>query len=709
MRINESTCLSQKLNGAISIRALKRFVADQDTGKWKPFSKKLPATGKKVAIVGSGPAGLTAGYYLAKAGHSVTIFEALGKAGGMMRVGIPDYRLPKKVLDSEISVIRSAGVQIKLNSKIESVDRLFKKGYDAVFLALGAHRGMTLGIKGEDHPDVIDGAAFLKNVNSGIQVDPGESVAVIGGGNTAIDSARTALRLGAKKVHIVYRRGRTEMPASDDEIEAAIQEGVAMTFLAAPVRIGKRNNKINVTCIRMKLGKMDESGRRRPVPVEGSEFSAVYDRIIVAIGQTPDIPDAFGIETNADNTLQVDRNTLAAVRQGVWAGGDAVTGPATVIEAIAAGRKAAAAIDRYLGGKGNIDEKLTRARRSVEPAEACCPDKTRIEIPSLAPEQRMGNFNETELGLTEPSAVEESSRCLHCGDGITARCRYACPAGINVPLYVHFIKKGRYDDALAVIREKVPFPGVLGRICTAPCEQACTGCAMCVPYCPMNAIGTDGKVKKAVQIDLDECTDCGVCFRANVCPVDALVDEAHCWPRSVRAAFSNPLVEHKETRVPGRGTEEVKTNEVTGQFRKGYVGVTAEMGRPGVGVRFRDVQKVAQALARAKVVFAPNNPVTRLMTDSATGQLNKDILNEKVCSAMIETTSPIGNLPLVIKEIRKVARQIDSVFSLTISTRLDEDGMAPCRKILDELDIPLYINGKMNVGLGRPLFKEESK
>lgn len=708
MKINELTCLSRKLNGAISIRALKRFVADRDTGKWKRFSKKLPPTGKKIAIVGSGPAGLTAGYYLSKLGHSVTIFEALGKAGGMMRWGIPDYRLPKDVLDSEINVIRSAGVHINLNTRIESVDGLFKRGNDAVFLALGAHRGMTLGIKGEDHPDVIDGAAFLKNVNSGVKVDPGESVAVIGGGNTAIDSARTALRLGAKKVQIVYRRGRTEMPASDDEIDAARREGVAMTFLATPVRIGKQNNRINLTCSRMKLGEMDESGRRRPEPVEGSEFSTSYDKIIVAIGQTPDIPGAFGIETNADNTLQVDRNTLAAGRHGVWAGGDAVTGPATVIEAIAAGRKAAAAIDRYLGGKGIIDEKLTRARRIAAPAEEDFPDKIRIEIPCLAPKQRMGNFDETELGLTEPSAVEESNRCLHCGDGITARCRYACPAGINIPLYVHFIKKGRHDDALAVIREKVPFPGVLGRICTAPCEEACMGCAMCVPYCPMSAIGADGKVK-AVKIDQDECTDCGVCFRAHVCPVDALVDEAHAWPRSVRATFSNPLVEHKETRVPGRGTEEVKTNDVTGQFRKGYVGVTAEMGRPGVGVRFRDVQKVAQALARAKVVFAPNNPVTRLMTDSATGQLNREILNEKVCSAMIETTSPISSLPLVIKEIRKVARQIDSVFSLTISTRLDEDGTAPCRKILDELDIPLYINGKVNVGLGRPLFKEESK
>lgn len=707
MRINEVTCLSGKLNGAISVRALKRFVADHDTGKWKQFSKKLPPTGKKVAIVGSGPAGLTAGYYLAKLGHSVTIFEALSKAGGMMRVGIPDYRLPKDVLDAEIEEIQSVGVDIKLNTRITSVDWLFRQGYHAAFLALGAHRGIKLGIEGDDNSDIIDGAAFLRNVNSGVKVNVGKRLAVIGGGNTAIDSARTAMRIGAKQVQIIYRRSQTEMPASDDEVNAAIQEGIKITFLATPVKISKRNDKINLTCIRMKLGEIDESGRRRPVPIKGSEFSTSYDKIIAAIGQMPDVPGTFSIKTNADNTLQVDHKTLAASRQGVWAGGDAVTGPATVIEAIAAGSKAATAIDKYLGGTGIIDEKLTKARRIVVPDVEDFPGKARVETPYLTPKQRTGNFNEMELCLTEPSAVEESNRCLHCGNGITARCRYACPAGINIPLYVHLIRKGKYEDALAIIREKVPFPGVLGRICTSPCEEACMGCAMCLPYCPMSAIGTDVK-SKGIKIDQDECADCGVCFRAKVCPVDAIIDEVYTWPRSVRSAFSNPLVVHKETRVPGRGTEEVKTNEVTGQFKKGYVGVTAEMGRPGVGVRFRDVQKVAQALARAKVVFAPNNPVTRLMTDNITGKLNNDILNEKVCSAMIETTSLISNLPTVIKEIRKVAKQIDSVFSLTISSRLDKDGTAPCRKILKELDVPLYMNGKINVGIGRPLFKEES-
>jgi NADPH-dependent glutamate synthase beta subunit-like oxidoreductase len=707
MRINEITCLSGKLNGAISIRALKRFVADSDSGKWKQFSKKLLPTGKKVAIVGSGPAGLTAGYYLAKLGHSVTIFETLSKAGGMMRVGIPDYRLPKDVLDAEIEEIQSVGVDIKLNTRITSVDWLFRQGYHAAFLALGAHRGIKLGIEGDDNPDIIDGAAFLRNINSGVKVNVGEKVAVIGGGNTAIDSARTAMRIGAKQVQIIYRRSQTEMPASDDEVNVAIQEGIKITFLAGPVKISKLSDKISLNCIRMKLGEIDQSGRRRPVPIKGSEFSKSYDKIIAAIGQTPDVPSTFSVKTNADNTLQVDNSTLAASRQSVWAGGDAVTGPATVIEAIAAGRKAASAIDKYLGGTGIIDEKLTKARRIIVPDVEDFPGKTRVETPYLIPKRRKGNFSEIELCLTEPSAVEESNRCLHCGNGITARCRYACPAGINIPLYVHLIRKGKYEDALAIIREKVPFPGVLGRICTSPCEGACMGCAMCLPYCPMSAIGTDVKSKE-IKIDQDECADCGVCFRAKVCPVDAIIDEVYAWPRSVRSAFSNPLVVHKETRVPGRGTEEVKTNEVTGQFKKGYVGVTAEMGRPSVGIRFRDVEKVAQALARAKVVFAPNNPVTRLMTDNTTGKLNNDILNEKVCSAMIETTSPISNLPTVIKELRKVAQQIDSVFSLTISSRLDKDGTAPCQKILKELDIPLYINGKINVGIGRPLFKEES-
>jgi NAD-dependent dihydropyrimidine dehydrogenase PreA subunit len=236
-------------------------------------------------------------------------------------------------------------------------------------------------------------------------------------------------------------------------------------------------------------------------------------------------------------------------------------------------------------------------------------------------------------------------------------------------------------------------------------EEACIGCRLCVPYCPMGAISMD-RAAKVARIDEDECVECGVCFRSDICPVDAFIEEVHSWPRSVRAAFSNPLTVHKETRVPGRGTEEAKTNDVTGQFRRGFVGVTAEMGRPGVGARFHDVEKVAQALARAGVVFAANNPVTYIMTDQATGKLNSEILNEKVCSCMIESITPIENLSTVIKELKEVASQIDTVFSLTLSTRLEPDGSAPCEKVLKELGVPVYINGKTNVGLGRPLFEE---
>ena len=235
--------------------------------------------------------------------------------------------------------------------------------------------------------------------------------------------------------------------------------------------------------------------------------------------------------------------------------------------------------------------------------------------------------------------------------------------------------------------------------------ELCIACEVCLPYCPMEAISM--KDDMAV-IDDDECVECGVCLRAEVCPVDAFVEEIHEWPRSVRAAFSNPLIVHKETRIPGRGTEEAKTTDVTGRFRRGFVGITAEMGRPSVGVRFYDVEKVAQAMAKTGVEFADNNPVTHLMVDKSTGKLNDEVLNEKACSAMIESITEVDNIPAVIKAIREAAEQIETVFTLTFSTKLEADGSALCEKPLEELKVPLYINGKVNVGLGRPLFKEES-
>ena len=412
----ETGCRRSELNEPIAIRELKRFAAEHGDGQWKKYAKLSPPTGKKVAVVGSGPAGLTAAYYLAKLGHSVTVFEELSQPGGMMRVGIPDYRLPKAVLDAEIGEIENIGVDIKLNTRVESIDGLFEQGFDAVFLGLGAHCGTKMRVEGEDTPGVIDGVTFLRNVSLARKVDLGDKVAVIGGGNVAIDSARTALRLGAKKVTIVYRRTRKEMPASPEEVEAAIEEGINIEFLAAPVKITKAKGRLKLTCTRMELGEPDASGRRRPIPIEGSEFSAQFDSIIAAIGQVPDIPAKFNLSVGRGNTLEVEADTLITDRQGVYAGGDVATGPASVIEAIAAGRKAASAIDRYLGGKGDIDEELAPARE-FSPCvgrDGDFVDRERVQMACLPVEQRIRDFAEAELGLDEQAAVEEAKRCLQC-------------------------------------------------------------------------------------------------------------------------------------------------------------------------------------------------------------------------------------------------------------------------------------------------------
>jgi formate dehydrogenase beta subunit len=414
----EEACRRSALNDPISIKFIKRFVADRDAGLWKIYSRKLPPTGKKVAIIGSGPAGLTAGYYLAKAGHAVTVFEQFSQAGGMMRVGIPDYRLPPEILDGEIAVIEEAGVDIRLNTRVESVASLFEQGYDAVFLAPGAHRGMSLGVEGETLPGVYDGASFLRDVNLGKKVDVGKKVAVIGGGNVAIDSARVALRLGAQEVTIIYRRTRAEMPASPEEVEAALEENIKIKFLTGHLKVRQEGGHLVMNCNCNELGEPDASGRRRPVPIKGSEFDEEYDVIIGAIGQRPDIPADFKVKTGRGDTIQADAATLATSRKGVWAGGDAVTGPDSVIRAIAAGRKAAISIDKYLGGTGVIDEELTADRKIGLCAGLTAedfPEQARVKMPSLPPEQVVASFTEVETGLPEEGAVAEGKRCFQCG------------------------------------------------------------------------------------------------------------------------------------------------------------------------------------------------------------------------------------------------------------------------------------------------------
>ena len=413
----EKNCQRAHLDDAIYIRALKRYATDHDTRKmWKDNSKVAPDTGKRVAIVGGGPAGLTAAFYLAKRGHKVTVFEALPEPGGMMRVGIPDYRLPKDILKSEIKEIEAAGVEIKTNARVESVDELLNAGFNAVFLAVGAHDGMKLDIEGEDKAGVVDCAAFLRDVSLGKKVELGNRVAVIGGGNAAIDSARTALRLGAKEVTIVYRRTLVEMPAAREEIEAAQAEGVKFYYLAAPTRIIGKDGTLQLESVRMQLGEPDASGRRRPEPVKGSEFKMDFDNIIAAIGQRPHVPKQFGITTGRGNVIETNKETLATSREGVFAGGDAVSGPASVIEAIAAGRLAAVSIDKYLGGTGVIDERLAPPAEKLTPLTRSKAG-SREALSELEPAGRVGSFDEVELVLPEGTAIKEAERCLRCDFG----------------------------------------------------------------------------------------------------------------------------------------------------------------------------------------------------------------------------------------------------------------------------------------------------
>ncbi len=414
----EQACRRDELNKdePICIKFLKRTAADNDNGLWKKNSKILPSTGKKVAVVGSGPAGLTAAFYLAKKGHSVTVFEALPKTGGMMRVGIPTYRLPEDVLDSEIREIENVGVEIKVNSRIENLDELFKQGYQAIFVGLGAHKGMKAGVKGDDNKCVVDGVDFLRQVSLGEDVKVGKKVAVIGGGNAAIDCARTALRTGAKEVTIAYRRTRAEMPAANEEIEEALQEGVNITFLVAPSEIRLSKNKcLELECIRMELGEPDASGRRRPVPVKGSEFVTDYDNIISSIGQAIDIPENYNLDLGRGNVIKVN-HTMETSQKGVFAGGDVVTGPASVIQAIDQGRKAAVSIDKYLGGDGHIEESLVAAEKT-DPwfgRDEDFIDRHKVSMPGIDVKKRLTGFVEVELGYDKDGAVREAGRCLKC-------------------------------------------------------------------------------------------------------------------------------------------------------------------------------------------------------------------------------------------------------------------------------------------------------
>ena len=414
----ESVCRRGEINQSISIRNLKRYAAEHDEEKlWEKNSNKKPSTGKKVAIIGAGPAGLTAAYYLLNQGHTVAVFESMPLAGGMMRYGIPEYRLPRDILDSEIRDIEKRGVEIKTNTRVESIDKLFEQGYDAVLVTVGAHKGQKLSIPGADNEGVLISLDFLRDINSGKKVKLGRKIMVLGGGNVAFDCARVARRLGAEQVNIACLECRTDLPAACDEVKQGEEEGILINPSKTFTQILCQNGKIaGVEFLDVESFSFDEDKNPQIEVIENSQHVLEADTVIFAVGQRPEIPDGFGLVTAANNLIELDSYTFSTSREGVFAAGDAVIGTASVIKAIASGRKAAIAVDQFLEGRGDIDEKLapvSEPQKCLGPGEGFA-SMSRCEESCMLPEERLQSFCKVVHDMDEETADDESKRCLQC-------------------------------------------------------------------------------------------------------------------------------------------------------------------------------------------------------------------------------------------------------------------------------------------------------
>jgi len=451
----EPDCNRGEFDQPIAIKSIERLLGDYVLKQGFSHSG-LPIKKERVAIIGSGPAGLSAAYYLARYGYQVTIFEALPVAGGMLYWGVPEYRLPNTIVAKTIEAIKSLGVDIKNKVAIGqelTLKAFLAEGYDAVLVAVGAWNDLKLNVPGEDAEGVIPGVRFLKRVNSGGKVKVGEKVCVIGGGNTAIDSARVATRLGAEHVGILYRRSRAEMPAVSEEVEAALGEGIEIQFLVSPIELIAGDGKVKgIRCLRMELGEPDDSGRRKPIPIAGSEFDVDADTVIAAIGQAPDL-SLLGdseIEVARNGTISANPDTLATNIPKVFVAGDVQTGPATVIQAVAAGKKAALGINSWLTGSETLaspeDERVVKYK------------DLNVNYFEHEPRQELAGV---ELETLKDAAIAEAKRCFHCGSCNECNtCWFLCPDGTILS------KDGKVDFDY----------------------DYCKGCGICVEECPRGAI-----------------------------------------------------------------------------------------------------------------------------------------------------------------------------------------------------------------------------
>jgi formate dehydrogenase major subunit len=524
----EEACRRQLVEKPVAICQLKRFPADLAAEqKWDIKPQQLPSIGKKVAIVGAGPSGLSAAYYLQMFGIDCTVYDAHELPGGMIRYGIPSYRLPRNVIDREVATIEEMGAKFRFNTvlgKDVSLDQL-REEYDAVYLALGAQKASNMRTPGEELAGVRSGIEFLGSVSRNESQTIGRDVIVVGGGNTAIDASRTALRLGAESVTILYRRSKDQMPAWAEEIEDALEEGVKLEVMAAPLSIEEANERLILHCQRMELGEPDASGRRRPIPIAGSEFTLEVDEIIAAIGQTVDSSMVSELELTPWGSIKGDKATAKTQLDDVFAGGDCVSGADIAVNAVAAGRRAAFAINQQLRGKEVIGDPAAyqHSMGSLEdiPAEVTAPfSKTeRVEMPRLPAATRANSFAEVETGFNEEQAMHEAARCMECGCRDASECslrNVATLTGASAERFAGDKRSYNRDDSHAVLvyeEHKCIQCGCCVRACDELLHSPCVGFA---------GRGFDARIKPALNKRLALINSEELPKLASYCPVGAL-------------------------------------------------------------------------------------------------------------------------------------------------------------------------------------------